>query len=136
MSSHSDPHAELGVPRDATADEIHRAFRRRLRQHHPDTRAWRQDPASDRALQRVLDAYAILRREPLRPDDAAPSATATDAPDTDARSPGRPSAGQPLRATPVHWEPARTTPRDAVADARSDVRLTADRLIRWLFGGF
>jgi len=64
MSVQRDPHDDLGVSADATMEEIHRAFRRILREHHPDTRpeAAGHDEESDRALQQALAAYATLRQ--------------------------------------------------------------------------
>src|SRR5918995_1526747 len=112
MSVQPGPHDDLGVPADATMDEIHRAFRRLLRQHHPDTR--RQgaghDDESDRVLQRALTAYAALRerhaggsasvRAGRGPQDPRP-----------ARATPSPASGpsEPLRATPVEWLPAAPT---------------------------
>lgn len=51
------------MPADATPQEIRSAFRRRLREHHPDTRAVSAVPGRDpdQALQRTLAAYAALR---------------------------------------------------------------------------
>ncbi|MCG5432387.1 J domain-containing protein [Mycobacterium sp. MYCO198283] len=62
----TDPYAVLGVSRTASAAEITRAYRRKLRDYHPDTR---RGDADDR-LQEVLAAYAALRRTR---SDAPPS---------------------------------------------------------------
>jgi curved DNA-binding protein CbpA len=63
-----DPYAVLGVPPTASQDEISRAYRRLVREHHPDLHpsdpakpAEPQSSASTRPLRRVLDAYALLR---------------------------------------------------------------------------
>ena len=137
VSSPSDPHAELGVPPNATAAEIQRAFRRRLREHHPDTRTWQEDPSSDRALQRILDAYAILRRQPVRPAEQVSSPGATDAPVRAAPGPLQHPDGPPFRVTPVRWAPARNPAfRGVLGDPQNDDRLTVERLISWLVGTY
>ena len=62
MSRPTDPYSELGVTPGATPGEIQHAFRRRLREHHPDSRRRDADEAaSDAALQRLLAAYETLR---------------------------------------------------------------------------
>jgi curved DNA-binding protein CbpA len=63
-----DPYTVLGVPSTASQDEISRAYRRLVREHHPDLHP--SDPAkptepqpsaTTQPLRRVLDAYALLR---------------------------------------------------------------------------
>lgn len=57
-----DPYAVLGVPHDATQDEIARAYRRQLRNHHPDMRSGTSESHSGHdELQQVLAAYTLLR---------------------------------------------------------------------------
>ena len=63
-----DPYALLGVAPDADAREVTRAYRRRLREVHPDTRSGPMDGpdpahADLRALQ---EAYAVLRNPARR----------------------------------------------------------------------
>ncbi|MBC3191021.1 J domain-containing protein [Pseudonocardia sp. C8] len=74
----------LGVRPDADADELSRAYRRRLRQLHPDTRAGQgAGPAADDrdGLARVLDAYEVLRDPQRRADyDAERAARARRSP--------------------------------------------------------
>jgi curved DNA-binding protein CbpA len=69
-----DPYEVLGVPPTATQEEINRAYRRLVREHHPDLHP--HDPANPTAqqsssvtgpLRRVLNAYALLR-DPVRRD--------------------------------------------------------------------
>jgi len=140
MSAQPDPHADLGVPPDATAAEVHRAFRRRLREHHPDTRPQQddaKDSASDQDLQRVLAAYETLRQRaasdgveassrdhPQRSDHPLSGATAATLGDP------------PLRATPVHWVPAAGTPPSHCARSeRLDHTVPRlDAVVRWLRG--
>lgn len=110
VGGQSSLHAELGVPPDATQSEIVRAFRRRLRELHPDTRPDRGTAAalaSDHALQRLLAAYGALRPRdaPAIPHRVAPRRAAPVA-----QPPTAPSEAScdewALRATPVRWEPA------------------------------
>ena len=55
------PYEVLGVPPDATVDEIRSAYRRLVRDLHPDTRSPDLDPAAaDEALRRVRLAWEAL----------------------------------------------------------------------------
>jgi hypothetical protein len=138
MSAQPDPHAELGVPPGATQAEIHQAFRRRLREHHPDTRPrGDRDSVSDQALQRALAAYQTLRHQPAPPPVEPPTAAQPHLPDRpgpDSRS-GSPGA-PPLRATAIHWvRAAGTGPSHYPAhDRTSHGAPWPDWLIRWLLG--
>jgi curved DNA-binding protein CbpA len=73
-----DPYATLGVLATATQDEITRAYRRKLRDFHPDTRTTSVAdlPAADDQLRQVLAAYALLRN-PDRKAAADRTASAT-----------------------------------------------------------
>lgn len=54
----TDPYQTLGVARDATADEITKAYRRLAREHHPD-----RNPGDDQAAARfreVREAFELL----------------------------------------------------------------------------
>lgn len=53
-----DPYAELRVDRSASAEEIKAAFRRRIREVHPDHHP--DDPFAAAKTQQVLEAYEIL----------------------------------------------------------------------------
>lgn len=55
----TDPYAVLGVSPTATQAEITHAYRRQLRAYHPDVRS--PNSGADERLQRILDAYALLR---------------------------------------------------------------------------
>jgi len=112
----------LGVTREATPDEITRAYRGLVRRHHPDsasaddppqagaaTGAKRRDrgPAATEALSRILAAYAVLH-DPVRRADYdrrhAPAKPRVARPDVD--------PGFLLRARPVRWERAATPAPD------------------------
>ncbi|MBV8218791.1 MAG: DnaJ domain-containing protein [Solirubrobacterales bacterium] len=52
-----DPYAELGVSRDASSEEIRRAYRQVARRHHPDVN---RDPAGPERFVAAARAYEIL----------------------------------------------------------------------------
>jgi hypothetical protein len=94
MGRPTDPYSELGVTPGATPAEIQHAFRRRLREHHPDSRGPDADgAASDAALQRLLAAYQALRNHGA--DTERPPVTI----------PVRPTAD--IRVSPLRWVPDR-----------------------------
>ncbi len=47
----------LGVPREAAADEIKKAFRRLARKYHPDVS---KEPDAESRMQEVNEAHAVL----------------------------------------------------------------------------
>ena len=53
-----DYYAALGVPRDADAEAIKKAYRKLARQHHPDVS---RDPGAEARFKEVAEAYATLR---------------------------------------------------------------------------
>jgi len=53
-----DFYAVLGVPADASADTIKKAYRKLARKHHPDANAG--DSASERRFKEIGEAYAVL----------------------------------------------------------------------------
>lgn len=65
-----DPHQILGLAPDATNAEITRAYRRLLRQHHPDT-APGHTPLDQHRLGQILAAYRHLRRQWTSSDSTA-----------------------------------------------------------------
>ena len=136
MSAQPDPHAELGVSQSATQAEIHRAFRRRLREHHPDTRPVGEtaDSASDQALQRALAAYQTLRHQPATPAVESPTDAQPHLPDRPGPDGRSGSSGDPaIRATGVHYVPAASVGPPAAARTGHGVPWP-DWLIRWLLG--
>jgi curved DNA-binding protein CbpA len=52
-----DPYAVLGVPRNAPASEIRRAYRRVARRHHPDLN---RDPGGPARFAAAVRAYEVL----------------------------------------------------------------------------
>src|SRR5256884_9050299 len=48
----------LGVPRDASAEDIRRAYRKLAREYHPDVN---KDPAAEDRFKEVSEAYEVLR---------------------------------------------------------------------------
>ena len=57
----TDPYSVLGVSPTATQAEITHAYRRHLRDHHPDIRSRESNSEADERLRQVLEAYALLR---------------------------------------------------------------------------
>src|SRR5262245_52658655 len=53
----------LGVPRDATADDIKRAYRKLARQYHPDINP---DPAAQERFKEINAAYEVLSDDKKR----------------------------------------------------------------------
>ena len=115
-----DFYALLGVAPDADAREIARAYRRRLREVHPDTRDRLADgPGPANADLRALqDAYEVLRdptrrarfdaerRAVQKPAEASATAVAVPV-RVRARRPA-PSRDWLIRVGPVRYEPPRS----------------------------
>jgi len=114
-----DPYDVLGLAPDASAAEVTSAYRSLLRQHHPDTRDLRVDPATaDSALRQVIAAYLLLRDPERRARYHQRSGPLSGVPGPGLRTarpptpgPGvRPTRGvrpePPLRAGPVRWHRA------------------------------
>jgi molecular chaperone DnaJ len=57
MAKVGDLYAILGVPRDASPEEIRRAYRALARQHHPDVN---ENPGADQRFKEIAGAYEIL----------------------------------------------------------------------------
>lgn len=70
-----DPYAELGVPRDATADQVKRAYRARAKRAHPDA------GGSAAAFQRLRRCSIVLLDEKKRQRYDATGDIEEDAPD-------------------------------------------------------
>jgi curved DNA-binding protein len=57
MAADRDFYQILGVPREASQDEIQRAYRRLARTHHPDVN---KDPAAEERFKDISEAYDVL----------------------------------------------------------------------------
>lgn len=53
-----DYYAALGVPRDASADDIRHAYRKLARENHPDVN---KDPSAEDRFKEISEAYEVLR---------------------------------------------------------------------------
>ena len=62
--SKQDPYEVLGVPRDASPDEIKSAYRRLARRYHPDVNP--NDPSAEDKFKEIGEAYSILSDEEKR----------------------------------------------------------------------
>jgi curved DNA-binding protein CbpA len=100
-----DPYAVLGLTPKATQAEITHAYRRRLREHHPDLHSAEPASPADERLREILAAYALLRDAPRRAAyDRAHPARGDAGPTRIAVKHVKPTGEQPdLRAGPVRW---------------------------------
>jgi curved DNA-binding protein CbpA len=66
-----DPHRVLGVPPNASPEQLHDAYRRLVKQHHPDHNGG--SPEATQRFQEIQEAYDELRNRPAaaRPAQAA-----------------------------------------------------------------
>lgn len=58
MAEYKDYYAVLGVSRDASQDEIRRAFRKLAAKHHPDRNP--DDPGAEERFKEINEAYTVL----------------------------------------------------------------------------
>jgi molecular chaperone DnaJ len=71
ISVRRDPHRVLGVPPNASPEDLHDAYRRLVKQHHPDRNGG--SAQATRRFQEIQEAYDELRNRPApsRPTQAA-----------------------------------------------------------------
>ncbi len=125
-ASGADPYRILGVARDATEEEIKRAYRTLAKRHHPDA-----DHGSISRFLEIQAAYETLLGSP-RPSLGAEWARRPrggGARREGAGSGNRPTGGGPGRASgsrPAGSRPAGTPPGPAAGDASSARQRTAD----------
>ena len=129
MAEAQDFYEVLGVGRDATAQDIQRAYRKLARTYHPDVN---KDPAAERRFQEISEAYEVLsdpesrrRYDVLGPDfrQVPPDVD----PETWARARARSGA-----------RPRRTAAGDEdvwVSSGFSGVDFDIDDLLGGMFGG-
>src|SRR4051794_26407927 len=55
---YQDYYKALGVPRDASTDDIRRAYRKLARKNHPDVN---RDPGAEDRFKEISEAYEVLR---------------------------------------------------------------------------
>lgn len=104
----TDPYAVLGVTPGATQPEITHAYRRQLRDYHPDIRATAPSSSADERLRQILAAYALLRDPAKRAAyDRAHPAREKSRPVriTVTRHRSDPDDRPPLWVGPVRWHP-------------------------------
>jgi curved DNA-binding protein len=58
-----DYYETLGVPRDASADDIRRAYRKLARKYHPDVN---KEPGAEDRFKQISEAYEVLRDDDKR----------------------------------------------------------------------
>jgi DnaJ-class molecular chaperone len=103
----TDPYSVLGVSPTAAQAEITHAYRRQLRDYHPDRRSDETNSGADERLRQILAAYALLRdphrradydrTHPVRKHTAPIRIPVT-------RTGSRDDEQPPLRAGPVRWQ--------------------------------
>ncbi|UQX11383.1 J domain-containing protein [Candidatus Mycobacterium methanotrophicum] len=102
----TDAYCVLGVSPTATQAEITHAYRRQLRDCHPDRRFGESNSGADERLRQILAAYAVLRDPHRRAEYDRAHRVPKDTPATRVRvnqveTPADP--GPALRAGPVRW---------------------------------
>jgi hypothetical protein len=105
-----DPYAVLGVQPGVSTEELHDAYRRLVKQWHPDRNGGSAE--STRKFQEIQQAYELIRSGKVRPRPAPP--------------PPRDDASVASRMADIERElreardRARQAARDAMRDARGD----------------
>ena len=107
-----DPYRVLGVSPSASSEELHDAYRRLVKLHHPDRNGGSE--ASARRFAEIQEAYEEVRARP-RPAQARPAAETAEAiKERMAR------LERELREAHAARERARNAAREAVSDAAGD----------------
>lgn len=107
-----DPYRVLGVSPSASAEEVHDAYRRLVKLHHPDRNNGSE--ASARKFAEVQEAYEAVRN---RPPTARPRSTARTAESVKERMA---NLERELREAQAARERARQAAREAAADADAE----------------
>jgi DnaJ-class molecular chaperone len=89
-----DPYELLGVSRQASADDVRRAYRGLVRKHHPDANP--DDPGAEERFKELYQAYEVLSNPEKRRsyDERFRAASQRNRERTRARSSGRSGAGE------------------------------------------
>jgi curved DNA-binding protein CbpA len=58
MHTNKDPYQLLGIPREASEDDIQRAHLKLVREYHPDTNP--EDPRAEERFKEIQQAYEVL----------------------------------------------------------------------------
>ncbi|MBE2319722.1 DnaJ domain-containing protein [Solirubrobacter sp. CPCC 204708] len=111
-----DPYRVLGVPSTASSEELHDAYRRLVKLHHPDRNGGSEESA--RRFAEVQEAYEAVRS---RPRAARPQQRAADA--ADAVKERMVKLERELREAQAARERARQAARDAVRDGEPEPRV-------------
>ena len=120
----------LGVPREASREEITQAWRRRARAEHPDSRP--RDAAAPGRFRILAEAYQVLSDPARRAAyDRALVPVVRVRPPRPA-GPGVRSAGPPLWAGPVRVSGPQRTPS---ADERDEDEARLAVLVLWYLAG-
>lgn len=61
--AYQDYYEALGVPRDASEQDIRSAYRKLAREHHPDVN---KDPGAEDRFKQISEAYEVLRDKDKR----------------------------------------------------------------------
>src|SRR3954468_7204539 len=101
-----DPFQVLGVPPGASTEDLHDAYRRLVKLHHPDRNSGSAE--STRKFQEIQEAYEAIRSGRVRPRPASPPR------DDDSVETRMADLGRELRDM---REKARRAAREAVDDA-------------------
>ena len=101
----SDPYTVLGVSPTATHAEITHAYRRHLRDQHPDVSSQESNPDANERLRQILAAYALVRDPTRRAvyDRAHPSHEDTGPVQIQVTHLDSTGDEPPLWAGPVRW---------------------------------
>jgi curved DNA-binding protein CbpA len=107
-----DPYRVLGVRPGASSEELHDAYRRLVKLHHPDRNGGSE--ASARRFAEIQEAYEAVRAHPrpARPDRAAQAA--------DSIKERMATLERELREAQAARERARRAARDAVREGESE----------------
>lgn len=98
----TDPHRVLGVPEDATQEEITSAYHRLVRRYHPDSA---ENGAEADRFREVVAAYEVLRHQaPHEREQTEPAVRTQQAPWTEpARAQRAPWTEPAIRVGPVRY---------------------------------